>query len=558
MASDWFKSHPSLHNILNRIVPKTFQRLENDHPARIVVRTYALSLSLSLGPALIPLLAEGRTNKKRRIKLASVLQKELSVSGFAFAMTTAAGGGAALEYYWKRFTKRLGQAAQFKADANRLSVLSDVLLRGTEVSPLYETFICNAITSLLAILLMHSRRRSSQTRRADIPLTVPIDELGDRKSLPTLDLTLLLLVRALDAFTQRFFHQHAEKVVDNKQAEMYGESSVDRKRLLRKKVAVLTDKLDAFIFWAASARIMWCFFYRPERLPRSYVRWIGALANVDERLLEALRRLRKGAWRYGKPESHALLSTMAADLGYPPSWGDSLHLPEYGGKVSEASWKALGVHGRTGVGGLPCEIVHGGVGSSVIPGGVGGSCAANSLARGGLGFLEALALYTPVHFLPVLLTRPKALLSSVVLKKLILSLLRSSLFLSVFISSIWSAVCFTRSWGIARLFPRLSHNFIDGPFGCIMAGCLVCGGSIWIEQGRRRGEIALYVLPRALRSLLSESWLRSGTKSLMVIERLAFALSLASIITASRHCPETLRGLSRWTAMFILKGMPRG
>ncbi|KAL5534232.1 hypothetical protein ACEPAG_694 [Sanghuangporus baumii] len=557
MAPDGFKSHPSLHNILNRIIPKFFQRLENDHPARIAVRTYALSLSLSLGPALIPLLTGGRLNKKRRNKLASILKKELSVSGFAFAMTAATGGGAALEYYWRRFTKRLGQAAQLKADAH---ALSDVLLRDTEaeVSLLYETFTCNAITSLLAIFLMHSRRRSSQTRRADIPLTVPIDELGDRKSSPTLDLTLLLLVRALDAFAQRFFHQHAEKVVDNRQTDMYGESSVDRKRLLRKKVAVLTDKLDAFVFWAASARIMWCFFYRPERLPRSYVRWIGALANVDERLLEALRRLRKGTWGYGKPESHMLLSTMAADLGYPPSWGDSLCLPEYGGKVSEVSWRALGVRGRSGVGGIPCEIVHGGVGSSVIPGGVGGSCVVNSLARGGLGFLEALVIYTPVHFLPVLLTRPKELLSSVVLKKLILSLLRSSLFLSVFISSIWSAVCFTRSWGIARLFPRLSHNFIDGPFGCIMAGCLLCGGSIWIEQGRRRGEIALYVLPRALRSLLSESWLRSGNKSLMAIERLAFALSLASIVTASRHCPETLRGLSRWTAMFILKGLPRG
>lgn len=314
---------------------------------------------------------------------------------------------------------------------------------------------------------------------------------------------------------------------------------------------------------------------------------------MDERLLEALRGLRKGTWGYGNPESHTLLTTMAKDLGYPPSWGDTLQLPAYGGKDANATWKALGVPGRNDTGGLPCEIVHGGVGRSIVSGGVGGSCTANSLTRGGLGFLEALAIYTPVcsahtlslsfihkgflqvHFLPTLLTRPRELLSTAVLKKLVLSLLRSSLFLSAFISSIWSAVCFTRTWGIARLLPRLSHNFIDGPFGCIMAGCLACGGSIWIEQGRRRGEIALYVLPRALRTLLNESWLKSGTRNVMALERcvqtgrptslcltvpsrLAFAFSLASIITATRHYPETLRGLSRWTAMFILKGEPRG
>lgn len=256
MASDSPKSRSSLSNVFNRLIPKKFQELENDHPARIAVRTYALSLSLSLGPALIPLLTEGGLNKRRRNKLALILRKELSASGFAFAMTVAAGGGAALEYYWKRATKGHEHPTKFKAGAHRLPLLSDVILRGAEFSPSYDTFICNAISSFVAILLMHSRRRTSQTRRADIPLTVPIDEIGDRKSSPTLDLTLLLFVRALDAFAQRFFRRHAEKAIDveGSRMAMDGESANGKKRLLRKKVAVLTDQLDAFIFWAASAR----------------------------------------------------------------------------------------------------------------------------------------------------------------------------------------------------------------------------------------------------------------------------------------------------------------
>lgn len=52
-----------------------------------------------------------------------------------------------------------------------------------------------------------------------------------------------------------------------------------------------------------------------------------------------------------------------------------------------------------------------------------------------------------------------------------------------------------------------------------MAGCLACGASIWIEQGKRRGEMALYVLPRALRTLLKDSWLTSGSRSLKFAER---------------------------------------
>lgn len=121
----------------------------------------------------------------------------------------------------------------------------------------------------------------------------------------------------------------------------------------------------------------------------------------------------------------------------------------------------------------------------------------------------------------------------------------------------------------------ISHNFLDGPYGGIMAGCLACGASIWIEQGKRRGEMALYVLPRALRTLLKDQWLTSGSRSLKFAERYVtsssrlaevahnhcrstFMLSLAWILAASKHHPETLRGLSRWTVMFVMNGAGSG
>lgn len=77
----------------------------------------------------------------------------------------------------------------------------------------------------------------------------------------------------------------------------------------------------------------------------------------------------------------------------------------------------------------------------------------------------------------------------------------------------------TRTLCLARLFPGISHDFWDGPYGCTFVGSLVCGSSIWIEEGKRRGEMALYVLPRAVRACIPESWLKSGRKSVKSIER---------------------------------------
>lgn len=99
------------------------------------------------------------------------------------------------------------------------------------------------------------------------------------------------------------------------------------------------------------------------------------------------------------------------------------------------------------------------------------------------------------------------------------AILRSAGFLSTFVSSIWFAVCMTRTLCLARLFPGIPHDFWDGPYGCTFVGSLVCGSSIWIEDGKRRGEMALYVLPRAVRACIPESWLKSGRKSVRAIER---------------------------------------
>lgn len=124
---------------------------------------------------------------------------------------------------------------------------------------------------------------------------------------------------------------------------------------------------------------------------------ISSLANVDKRLLDALRLMRSKEWVYGHSSSHShLLMSYAKDRGYPSSWGNPHVLPACG-TGADMVWKALGVPGRGGVGGLPCELLHSRV---TTRWGLDNSCLANVGVRFSLAFIEAMALYMPVSVWP--------------------------------------------------------------------------------------------------------------------------------------------------------------
>jgi len=87
------------------------------------------------------------------------------------------------------------------------------------------------------------------------------------------------------------------------------------------------------------------------------------------------------------------MTDFAKDCGYPQSWGDPQVLPAFGGADADVAWKELGVPGRGGVGGLPCEFVHSRVAARW---GLDNSCLINVGIRFSLAFVEAMALYLPV------------------------------------------------------------------------------------------------------------------------------------------------------------------
>ena len=118
---------------------------------------------------------------------------------------------------------------------------------------------------------------------------------------------------------------------------------------------------------------------------------ISRLADIDPRIIWALQSVRNGSLSYNR--RHAVspdLVEFAKDLGYPASWGDLTVVPAYGTNATPI-WRKLGVKGRDGIGGIPCELIHGGNGA-------GNSCRKNVSIRGQKAWLAALLIYLPVLF----------------------------------------------------------------------------------------------------------------------------------------------------------------
>ncbi|RAL58753.1 hypothetical protein DID88_009168 [Monilinia fructigena] len=236
---------------------------------------------------------------------------------------------------------------------------------------------------------------------------------------------------------------------------------------LDKTISSLTDPI---IFASSSALIMWAFIYMPARLPRAYNKWIKSAAQVDSRLLKALRYCRYGELKYGVETGQASksLGEMCKEYDLPEEYGDPTQSIPF-----------------------PCELVHMGSGPN---------CEFHAISRFYKSFLWSSFMYLPLN-LALLLRNPK--LSKHTLTRALKSSARSSAFLSTFITLFYYGICLTRTKIGPQLIGTSPHacQAIDSGY-CIAAGCWLCGWSVPIESPKRREEMGLFVAPRALATLL--------------------------------------------------------
>lgn len=294
----------------------------------------------------------------------------------------------------------------------------------------------------------------------------------------TIDFTLFALFRALEVLVITAWTR-------TRSSTRHPEHIAPRLSSLLKRLA------DPTIFATSASIIMWAWFYSPERLPKGYNKWISSAANIDSRLITALRRCRTGELIYGQDTGQApLLTSLCDELGLPQHWGNPANTVP-----------------------IPCELYHCGAGPS---------CEGHAASRFLNAFTFAMKLYLPLQLLAKLRHPSRAGVLSA-----LTAAVRSSSFLATFVSSFYYAVCLTRT----RLGPKIfsaktvTPQMWDSGL-CVLAGCLACGWSILIEKEGRRQEMAAFVAPRALATLLP----RVYDKRYQRREQVVFAFSVAVVL----------------------------
>lgn len=261
---------------------------------------------------------------------------------------------------------------------------------------------------------------------------------------------------------------------------------------------------DPLVFTASCGLIMWSWLYAPDSLPRSYNKWITSAASVDQRLVEALRRCKSGEIQYGRETGQApLLEAMCDDYQWPRQWGDPAKTVPF-----------------------PCEMVHMGCGVS---------CEYHALHRFCRAWKWSMFTYLPFA-LALKLRNPSRQAFLQALK----SASRSSTFLSAFITLFYYGVCLTRT----RIGPHLLgtstpiRQLIDSGL-CTGSGCFLCGWSVLLETAARRKDMALFVAPRAMATVVPRKYpLEKQWRETMV-----FAASTAMVITCMKENPKRVRGV---------------
>ncbi|EXJ77229.1 hypothetical protein A1O3_10387 [Capronia epimyces CBS 606.96] len=458
-------------------------------PLKPLLRAYALGYLTVTGPRLLDFLKTlGKKHRSAQENLAilyNILKTSTQVNRFPAAAALIVAGATVLP----RLARSLLQWLLFA-----LSKTKGIRLSGNLNHRIH--FVCSFLSAWLAFGLLNRdeawvRKRAKSRTAASVDMSnfespnqhhLPPPSYHPHYAGKTIDFTLFVFCRALDIAVITVWTRTRSKPWHLEHR------SPTLANFLRKSA-------DPSIFAASAAIIMWSWFYSPERLPRAYNRWISKAADVDGRLIELLRRARQGDFVYGQDTGQApFLGGMCRDLGLPEEYGDPT--------------KTIPV---------PCEVYHCGTSTS---------CEVHAISRFWRSWKFAMEIYVPLQVLARLRSRnSKAALDG------LKSAARSSSFLAAFVALFYYAVCLART----RLGPRLfSYKTVTAQMWdsglCVLAGCLACGWTILLERPSRRQDIAFFVAPRALATILP----RVYDKRYIYREQAVFASSVALIMTTLR------------------------
>ncbi|KAH7321156.1 hypothetical protein B0I35DRAFT_428693 [Stachybotrys elegans] len=462
---------------------RLFLQLESVPPVlRPLVRAYLLGYVSSVAPRLLAL-AVKHILRRRREKPAA------NHDAPSFAASAAHILRVALEINrFPAFCAALaGGTALLQAPVRKL--VDEFAANLSKLSRLrLARWTASFVAAWLSLRLLQGKKRSNAAPEAGSP-TGSSEEMPAMASDRTLDLTLFAATRAVDVVVGELWSKHRARR--------------EAARTWSRGERLVSHLIDPLVFSASCSFIMWAWFYTPNTLPKTYAKWITSAAQVDHRLIEALQRCLKGELQYGQDTGQAaLLEPMCAEYEWPLEWADPAKtIP------------------------IPCEMVHMGCGPS---------CEYHALSRFVRSWKWSMMTYLPIS-LALLVRNP----SRRGLVKAIKSASRSSVFLGMFITLFYYGVCLART----RIGPHVlgkdvaSRQRIDSGI-CVATGCFLCGWSVLFETMSRRTDMALFVAPRGLGTIVP----RQYPIEKQWRETLVFSVSAAVVFAGVLENPKSVRG----------------
>ncbi|KAF8432934.1 hypothetical protein L210DRAFT_3412832 [Boletus edulis BED1] len=286
---------------------------------------------------------------------------------------------------------------------------------------------------------------------------------------------------------------------------------------------------DVLLFTLCCFQIVYALFSRPETLPRSYTTWLSTAANAPIPAIKMIQDINQmGTFDVNDLDEilaredlipanrTAVLARKALATATPPDFG-----PPY----------------------PPCGAVHPWV----------ESCLVVPLPRLWTVFQWGFPIYGALHLIPLMLFKRNAFLSNPLrmLWRAAWGTIRSSAFLAAFIASFQSWFCFKNymhsllSSQTKVKIPSIILAVFGSKYSYALGG-LLGALSLLIEEKRRRGELAMYVLPKGLES----AWLTARGKGWVFRtgefgEMILTAIGMGMVMSTYQNEPQHLSGLVR-------------
>ncbi|KAI4352918.1 hypothetical protein L6164_007125 [Bauhinia variegata] len=258
---------------------------------------------------------------------------------------------------------------------------------------------------------------------------------------------------------------------------------------------------DSLLFSLACAQVMYAFVMRPESLPKAYQDFIQKTGPVAEPVYKAVRDNCRG-----HPIDIASLSAYLSERGK----SDFAKLEKFPSII-------------------PCSIIHPET----------NSCLAHNGNAMSATFKKTFPLYFSLTFVPFVVLHLQKFMDSPLrtLWFAVKGAVRSTTFLSAFVGIFQGVIC------LHRKVTSSDHKLLYWLAGAASAL------SVLLEKKSRRGELALYVLPRAGDSLWNILLNRHVLPNIRNAEVLLFSMCMGGMMYYLEYEPETmapfLRGLIR-------------